>query len=299
AGEFVGGVWTGASTLVADVYDHVAVWEAGDWLDTWVRDVEGIRLAARLLADDPQQFVELVVDLEGLAQSPARWSGERLTDVAAAFTGAAATARLASRTKRTADLVVDVHAQVRRHLDAVTDIDLSALRQLLDRHPRLARFAVVRTTDGTRAALHDLGRRIGEHDLLVQEGLGTRRNRGHTVSTHVARTDQQLQRRIELESRPQASTFDTLRGAQRLRDRVVAEFRADIEAWLASGDPTPLRLTYTAAQPVGRVLQGGAGRSTTTHRLTIKLRRTGASEYRVETMYPVPDPIPTTRRSHP
>jgi hypothetical protein len=111
---------------------------------------------------------------------------------------------------------------------------------------------------------------------------------GHTLSRHVARTDAQLEERLQRERDISAASTWT--------DRVTAEetvgqaLRADrgrLETWMQRGYPRAnLALHYSAGRPIGRSLRRGESTPVTCTKAVIVLRADGPSSYYVLTAYP-------------
>lgn len=121
------------------------------------------------------------------------------------------------------------------------------------------------------------------YDLQRDEDRG-----GHTLSRHVARTDEQLEQRLRRERNiSAASTWTDLEIAE---ETVAAGLRADrgrIEDWMRRGERRPnLALHYDAGRPIGRSLRRDAGQAVTCTSAVIVLRADGPEDYYVLTTYP-------------
>jgi hypothetical protein len=121
------------------------------------------------------------------------------------------------------------------------------------------------------------------YDLQRDENRG-----GHTLSRHVARTDEQLAERLRRERNISAASTWTDRGIA--EETVAAGLRAErghIENWMRRGERRPnLALHYDAGRPIGRSLQRDSSQALTCTIAVIVLRADGLEGYYVLTTYP-------------
>ncbi len=136
--------------------------------------------------------------------------------------------------------------------------------------------------DETRSAPAD-SRASDRYDLQRDEERG-----GHTLSRHVARTDEQLQQRLRRERNISAASTWTDR--EIAEETVAAGLRAErsrIESWMRRGERRPnLALHYDAGRPIGRSLRRDSSEAVTCTSAVIVLRADGPEGYYVLTTYP-------------
>lgn len=119
----------------------------------------------------------------------------------------------------------------------------------------------------------------GKLDLAFQEGPG------HTLRQHVGRSPAQLMARLrQARIIPRASTFWSAADAHDAYGRAIAANAAKVRAWLAGGDPKPLRLQVRLPYHAGMVMHR-SGRLVFTGLACVVLARDGAGVYLL-TSYP-------------
>ena len=116
-----------------------------------------------------------------------------------------------------------------------------------------------RPTTRSRAAPYRPNRsgipRVGTEGIAGHEGGS---HGGHTLSTHVGRTDAQLRNRLRSTNRGEVSTFTSAPMASGVLTAATRENASLINRWLSNGGVGPLRITYTSPDiPIGRVMSSG------------------------------------------
>ncbi len=138
------------------------------------------------------------------------------------------------------------------------------------------------SSEDTRRTAQE-SRKSERYDLERDESLG-----GHTLSRHVARTDEQLKERLRKERNISAASTWTDR--QTAEETVATALRAErgrIESWIRRGERRPnLALHFDAGHPVGRSLRRGDTEAVTCTSAVIALRANGADSFYVLTTYP-------------
>lgn len=121
------------------------------------------------------------------------------------------------------------------------------------------------------------------HDLGRDEEQG-----GHTLQRHVARTDQQLQERLEHEGNlSAASTWTDRATAETVVTEVLTAKKGRIENWIGRGYPRPnLALHYDSGRMIGRSLRRGDSAPVGCTQAVIVLRADGPDSFYVLTTYP-------------
>jgi hypothetical protein len=121
------------------------------------------------------------------------------------------------------------------------------------------------------------------YDLERDEARG-----GHTLSRHVARTDEQLEQRLRKERNISAASTWTDR--QTAEETVAAALRAErgrIESWKRRGERRPnLALRFNLDHPIGRSLRRGENEAVACTSAVIVLRADGPAGFYVLTTYP-------------
>ena len=121
------------------------------------------------------------------------------------------------------------------------------------------------------------------YDLERDESRG-----GHTLSRHVARTDEQLEERLRKERNISAASTWTDR--QTAEETVAAALRAErgrIDSWTRRGERRPnLALHFDAGRPIGRSLRRGASEAVPCASAVVVLRADGPDGFYVLTAYP-------------
>ena len=125
--------------------------------------------------------------------------------------------------------------------------------------------------------------RDDRYDLERDERLG-----GHTLERHVARTDAELQERLQRERNiSAASTWTDRETAERTIAEALRAERGRIESWMRRGRPRAnLALHYDAGRVIGRSLRQGDTRAVECTRAVIVLRADGEGGFYVLTAYP-------------
>ena len=121
------------------------------------------------------------------------------------------------------------------------------------------------------------------YDLERDEERG-----GHTLSRHVARTDAELEERLERERNiSAASTWTNRETAEETVAEALRTERGRVESWMRRGYPRAnLALHYSAGRPIGRSLQRGESAPVTCTDAVIVLRADGPDSFYVLTTYP-------------
>jgi hypothetical protein len=121
------------------------------------------------------------------------------------------------------------------------------------------------------------------YDLERDETRG-----GHTLSRHVARTDEQLVERLHKERNISAASTWTSRDIA--EETVAAALRADrgrVESWERRGERRPnLALHYSAGRVIGRSLRRDTSEAVACTSAVIVLRADGPGGFYVLTTYP-------------
>ena len=125
--------------------------------------------------------------------------------------------------------------------------------------------------------------RSDRYDLQRDESRG-----GHTLSRHVARTDEQLEERLRKERNiSAASTWSDRESAEMTVAAALRAERGRISGWMRRGDRRPnLALHFDAGHPIGRSLRRDAGEPVTCTSAVIVLRADGPDSFYVLTTYP-------------
>lgn len=110
---------------------------------------------------------------------------------------------------------------------------------------------------------------------------------GHTLGRHVARTDDELRKRLERERNiSAASTWTDRATAEAVVGEGLAAERGRVENWMRRGFPRAnLALHYNAGRVIGRSLQRGDSQTVECSSAVIVLRADGESFY-ILTTYP-------------
>lgn len=121
------------------------------------------------------------------------------------------------------------------------------------------------------------------YDLERDEHRG-----GHTLSRHVARTDEQLRERLQKERNiSAASTWTDRKTAEETVAAALFAERDRIDSWVGRGERRPnLALHFDAGRTIGRSLRRDAGEAVTCTSSVIVLRADGSESYYVLTTYP-------------
>jgi Bacterial CdiA-CT RNAse A domain len=113
---------------------------------------------------------------------------------------------------------------------------------------------------------------------------------GHTLSRHVARTDAELDERLERERNISAASTWTDRetAEETVAEALHAERgRGRVESWMRRGYPRAnLALHYSTGRPIGRSLRRGESAPVTCTDAVIVLRADGPDSFYVLTAYP-------------
>lgn len=120
-------------------------------------------------------------------------------------------------------------------------------------------------------------------DLAADEARG-----GHTLQSHVGRTDEELAERLVREPAIRAaSSFVDRPAAERVVGAALAANTARVAKWLrcAEGD-TRLVLEHASPAPLGRTLSRGAAAVTECSRARVVLERVPPASFYVLTSYP-------------
>ena len=144
------------------------------------------------------------------------------------------------------------------------------------------RPAAVSRNAPDRSAEHSSERNAGRYDLGRDEERG-----GHTLDRHVARTDEQLQERLQREHISSASSWTDRETAEATVGEALQSQRDRIENWTQRGYPRAnLALHYNAGRMVGRSLRRGEAQTVPCTNAVIVLRADGPSTFYVLTTYP-------------
>jgi hypothetical protein len=121
------------------------------------------------------------------------------------------------------------------------------------------------------------------YDLERDEQSG-----GHTLSRHVARTDDELRERLARERNiSAASTWTDRATAEAVVGEALAAERGSVESWTGRGFPRAnLALHYNARRVIGRSLRRGDSQTVECSSAVIVLRADGPESFYVLTTYP-------------
>jgi len=121
------------------------------------------------------------------------------------------------------------------------------------------------------------------YDLERDENRG-----GHTLSRHVARTDAQLQERLQRERNiSAASTWTDRETAEETVAEALRTERGRVDDWIRRGERRPnLALHFDARRSIGRSLKRDASEAVTCTSAVIVLRAEGLDSFYVLTTYP-------------
>jgi hypothetical protein len=125
--------------------------------------------------------------------------------------------------------------------------------------------------------------------VQVRYDLGRDEERGgHTLSRHVARTDVELEERLERESNiSAASTWTDRETAEETMAEALHAERGRVESWMRRGYPRAnLALHYSAERSIGRSLRRGERAPVACTDAVIVLRADGPESFYVLTAYP-------------
>jgi hypothetical protein len=125
--------------------------------------------------------------------------------------------------------------------------------------------------------------------VQVRYDLGRDEERGgHTLSRHVARTDVELEERLERESNiSAASTWTDRETAEETMAEALHAERGRVESWMRRGYPRAnLALHYFAERSIGRSLRRGESAPVSCTDAVIVLRADGPESFYVLTAYP-------------
>jgi hypothetical protein len=119
-------------------------------------------------------------------------------------------------------------------------------------------------------------------DLSQDEQKG-----GHTLSRHVAKSDDDLRQRLANEQISAASTYADRQTAEQAVGAALAQNRDRIRHWLSrQGHHLNLVLDYHGDQPLGRCLRRGQSSSHACKDSVVVLKWAGPGQYFVLTSYP-------------
>jgi hypothetical protein len=127
------------------------------------------------------------------------------------------------------------------------------------------------------------GEAANRYDLGRDEERG-----GHTLTRHVARSDEQLRERLARERNiSAASTWTDRESAEETVAHALQAERGRVENWMRRGFPRAnLALHYRAGQVVGRSLRRGDSQPVDCTSAVIVLRADGPESFYVLTTYP-------------
>jgi len=132
------------------------------------------------------------------------------------------------------------------------------------------------------SAEHSSERDAARYDLGRDEERG-----GHTLERHVARTDEQLQERLQREHISAASSWTDRETAEAAVGQALRSQHDRIETWTQRGYPRAnLALHYNAGRTVGRSLRRGDAQTIPCTSAVIVLHADGPSTFYVLTTYP-------------
>jgi hypothetical protein len=111
---------------------------------------------------------------------------------------------------------------------------------------------------------------------------------GHTLTRHVARTDDELRGRLTRERNiSAASTWTDRETAENVVAEALGAERGHLESWTRQGFPRAnLALHYNARRVIGRSLRRGDSRTVECASAVIVLRANGPQSFYVLTTYP-------------
>src|SRR5262245_5451956 len=123
---------------------------------------------------------------------------------------------------------------------------------------------------GFAGAARALAIRRGAISLAAEEAAG-----GHTIARHVARTEAQLRARLAAETRiPVASTFRTLKDAERFVAEALRANKAAIKEWAKAATAGQSKaFTHEAGKIVGEGVVRATGRLQTMTKLVVVVRK--------------------------
>jgi hypothetical protein len=123
----------------------------------------------------------------------------------------------------------------------------------------------------------------GRYDLERDESRG-----GHTLTRHVARSNEQLLERLQKERNiSAASTWTDRQAAEETVAAALLSKRDRIDSWLRRGERrSNLALHFDAGRPIGRSLRRDASEAVTCTSAVVVLKADGPNSYYVLTTYP-------------
>jgi Bacterial CdiA-CT RNAse A domain len=125
--------------------------------------------------------------------------------------------------------------------------------------------------------------------VAERDDLGRDEERGgHTLRRHVARSDTQLEERLQRERNiSAASTWTDRKTAEEIVGEALRAGGGRLETWMQRGYPRAnLALHYSAGRPIGRSLRRGESTPVICTEAVIVLRADGPNSYFVLTAYP-------------
>ena len=140
---------------------------------------------------------------------------------------------------------------------------------------------------GFAGAARAIAVRRGAVSLAAEEAAG-----GHTIARHVARTEEQLRARLLEQSRiPAASTFRSLRDAERFVAEALRANKRVIKEWAKSANVGQTKgFTYDAGRIIGEGVVRSTGRLQNMTKMVVVVRKIREQNrvYFVLTSYPKP-----------
>lgn len=140
---------------------------------------------------------------------------------------------------------------------------------------------------GFAGAARAVAIRRGAVSLGAEEALG-----GHTIARHVGRTEAELRLRlVQQPAIPAASTFLTLKDAERVVAAALRANKGAIKAWAAAAGPGQTKsFTYASASVVGRGVVRSTGNLVDMRNVVVVVRKVVARNrvYFVLTAFPKP-----------
>ena len=140
---------------------------------------------------------------------------------------------------------------------------------------------------GFAGLLRALAIRRGAISLVAAEAEG-----GHTIARHIGLTEAQLNQRLTQQLKiPAASTFKTLKDAERFVGDAVRANKSSIKDWAKGALPGQNKaFIYNAGRPVGHGVVRGVGKIQDMSKLVIVVQKVKESNrvYFVLTAYPKP-----------